>query len=83
LSGPRDIRVVLNVLVEMKQDAVGDYAHICNLTSDRAPRTCDLALAIVNEEVEHESWFSEIVGEGPAPITVREEISPNITKIPH
>lgn len=29
-------------------------------------RTYDLALAILHEEVEHESWFAEFLGEGPS-----------------
>lgn len=26
----------------------------------------DLSLAILNEEIEHEAWFSEFLGEGPS-----------------
>ena len=80
---PGDTRGVLNMLVETEQGAVDDYAHICNLTVGRDPRTCELALAILNEEMEHESWFSGFLAEGPAaPILVREEISPYIARIP-
>jgi len=28
--------------------------------------TYDLALAILNEEIEHESWFAEFLGEDPS-----------------
>ncbi len=29
-------------------------------------RTCDLALAILHEAIEHEAWFSEFLGHGPS-----------------
>jgi ferritin-like protein len=34
------------------------------MTAGKDHRTCELALAILNEEIEHESWFSEFLGEG-------------------
>ena len=30
------------------------------------PRTYDMASRILNEEIEHEAWFSEYLGEGPS-----------------
>jgi hypothetical protein len=39
---------------------------ICNYTAGKDHRTYELALAILNEEVEHESWFNEFLGEGPS-----------------
>jgi len=63
---PRNVKEMLNVLVEAERCAVRGYTHICNLTAGKDHRTYDLALAILNEEVEHESWFSEFLGEGPS-----------------
>lgn len=41
----------------------------------------DLALAILHEEVEHESWFSEFLGEGPSGHFMRRgETSPYVSK---
>jgi len=41
----------------------------------------DLSLAILNEEVEHESWFSEFLGEGPSGHFMRRgETSPFVSK---
>ena len=37
-----------------------------DLTAGKDHPTYDLSLAILNEEIEHESWFSEFVGEGPS-----------------
>jgi ferritin-like protein len=63
---PTDIKAMLNVLVEAERCAVRGYTAICNLTAGKDHRTYDLALAILHEEVEHEAWFSEFLGEGPS-----------------
>jgi len=63
---PTDIQAMLKVLVEAERCAVRGYTHICNLTAGKDHRTYDLAQAILNEEIEHESWFSEFLGEGPS-----------------
>jgi ferritin-like protein len=65
-SDPSDIHAMLNVLVEAERCAVRGYTHICNLTAGKDHRTYDLSLAILHEEVEHEAWFSEFLGEGPS-----------------
>jgi ferritin-like protein len=64
-ANPRDIKAMLTVLVEAERCAVWQYTHVCNLTAGKDHRTYDLALSIPNEEIEHESWFSEFLGEGP------------------
>jgi len=63
---PRDVQAMLRVLVEAERCAVRGYTQICNMTAGKDHRTYDLSLAILNEEVEHESWFSEFLGEGPS-----------------
>jgi len=63
---PTDIKAMLTVLVEAERCAVRGYTHICNLTAGKDHRTYQLAQAILNEEIEHESWFSEFLGEGPS-----------------
>lgn len=80
-ANPSDIRAMLTVLVEAERCAVRGYTHICNLTAGKDHRTYDLALAILNEEVEHESWFSEFLGEGPSGHFMRRgETSPFVGK---
>jgi len=64
-SGPSTTDL-LNVLVEAERCAVRTYTDICNYTAGKDHRTYDLALAILNEEIEHEAWFSEFLGEGPS-----------------
>ncbi|MBN2460976.1 MAG: DNA protection protein DPS [Candidatus Cloacimonetes bacterium] len=65
-QNPYDVKAILKVLVEAERCAVRGYTHICNMTAGKDHRTYDLALAILNEEIEHESWFSEFLGEGPS-----------------
>jgi len=55
---PADTMAMLKVLVEAERCAVRQYTHICNLTAGKDHRTYDLALSILNEEIDHESWFS-------------------------
>jgi len=78
---PTNVKDILKVLVEAERCAVRGYTHICNLTAGKDQRTYDLALAILNEEIEHESWFSEFLGEGPSGHFLRRgETSPFVSK---
>jgi ferritin-like protein len=78
---PRDIQKMLTVLVNAERCAVKGYTNICNITTGKDHRTYDLALAILNEEIEHESWFSEFLGEGPSGHFLRRgETSPFVSK---
>ncbi|MCX7788875.1 MAG: DNA protection during starvation protein [Spirochaetes bacterium] len=78
---PRNVKEMLQVLVEAERCAVRGYTHICNLTAGKDHRTYDLSLAILNEEIEHESWFSEFLGEGPSGHFMRKgTLSPFVSK---
>jgi ferritin-like protein len=78
---PTDIKEMLKVLVEAERCAVRQYTKICNMTAGKDHRTYDLALAILNEEIEHESWFSEFLGEGPSGHFMRKgKMSPFVSK---
>ena len=78
---PTDIKAMLTVLVEAERCAVRGYTQVCNMTAGKDHRTYDLALAILNEEIEHESWFSEFLGEGPSGHFLRRgETSPFVGK---
>lgn len=65
-DNPRDIHQMLTVLVEAERCAIRVYTDLCNLTFGKDHRTYELSLAILNEEIEHEAWFSEFLGEGPS-----------------
>jgi len=76
-----DVKAILGILVEAERCAVRGYTHVCNLTAGKDHRTYDLSLAILNEEIEHESWFSEFLGEGPSGHFMRRgETSPFVSK---
>jgi Protein distantly related to bacterial ferritins len=78
---PRDITAMLTVLVQAERCAVRQYTHICHLTAGKDHRTYELSLSILNEEVEHESWFSEFLGEGPSGHFLRRgETSPFVSR---
>ncbi|WP_214083924.1 DNA protection during starvation protein [Methanoculleus sp.] len=78
---PRNITEMLTVLVNAERCAVRGYTEICNLTAGKDHRTYDLSLSILNEEIEHESWFSEFLGEGPSGHFLRRgETSPFVSK---
>jgi len=78
---PTDVKAMLTVLVNAERCAVRGYSNICNITAGKDHRTYDLSLAILNEEVEHESWFSEFLGEGPSGHFMRRgETSPFVSK---
>ena len=78
---PTDVKAILTVLVNAERCAVRGYTQICNMTAGKDHRTYDLALAILNEEIEHESWFSEFLGEGPSGHFLRRgETSPFVSK---
>jgi ferritin-like protein len=80
-ADPSDVNAILKVLVEAERCAVRGYSAVCNLTAGKDHRTYDLALAILNEEIEHESWFSEFLGEGPSGHYLRQgETSPFVSK---
>ncbi len=76
-----DTKAILEVLVKAERCAVRGYNNICNMTAGKDHRTYDLALAILHEELEHESWFSEFLGEGPSGHFLRRgESSPFVSK---
>ena len=65
-SDPTDVKAMLNILVKAERCAVNGYTNVCNYTFGKDHRTYDLSLAILHEEIEHEAWFSEFLGEGPS-----------------
>ncbi len=80
-ENPGDVNSILKVLVHAERCAVRGYTHICDITAGKDHRTYDLAAAILNEEIEHESWFSEFLGEGPSGHFMRRgENSPFVSK---
>ena len=81
-TDPTDIKAMLNVLVEAERCAVRGYTRICDVTLGKDHRTYELSAAILHEEIEHEAWFSEFLGEGPSGHALRRsgENSPYVSK---
>src|SRR5213076_3496045 len=52
---------ILTVLLEAERCAIRSWSEICDLTFGKDPRTYDLAARILNEEIEHEAWFIELL----------------------
>src|SRR3990172_6479848 len=78
---PTYTKAMLTVLVEAERCAVRGYTNLCNITAGKDHRTYDLVQSILNEEVEHESWFSEFLGEGPSGHFLRRgDTSPFVSK---
>ncbi|MFP4105584.1 MAG: DNA protection during starvation protein [Phycisphaerae bacterium] len=82
---PTDIQAVVKVLLEAEQCAVKGYTEICNVTAGKDHRTYSLALAILNEEIEHEAWFAEFLAHGPSAHFRRRRVgeSPFVSKFLH
>lgn len=80
-KNPTDMKAMLTVLVNAERCAVKGYTDVCNMTAGKDHRTYALAQAILHEEIEHESWFSEFLGEGPSGHFLRRgETSPFVSK---
>jgi ferritin-like protein len=80
-KNPTYIKAILTVLVNAERCAVRGYTNFCNITAGKDHRTYDFSQAILNEEIEHESWFSEFLGEGPSGhFMPRGETSPFVSK---
>lgn len=80
-----DTKAILQVLLKAEQCAVKGYTHLCNLTAGKDHRTYELCLAILNEEIEHEAWFAEFLGQGPSGHFRRRQVgeSPFVSKFLH
>jgi ferritin-like protein len=52
---------ILEVLLEAERCAIRTWSEICDLTFGKDFRTYDIASRILQEEVEHEAWFIELL----------------------
>ena len=59
-AGPTAAQI-LEVLLEAERCAIRTWSEICDLTFGKDPRTYDMAARILNEEIEHEAWFIELL----------------------
>lgn len=52
---------ILEVLLEAERCAIRTWSEVCDMTHGVDPRTYDMAQRILQEEVEHEAWFVELL----------------------
>ena len=60
---PSDMKAasILQVLLEAERCAIRTWNEVCDMTHGKDPRTYDMAQRILNEEIEHEAWFIELL----------------------
>lgn len=66
LPNPITPQKILEVALEAERCAVRVYTEICEMTFGKDPRTYDICQRILQEEIEHEAWFEELLGHGPS-----------------
>lgn len=52
---------ILEVLLEAERCAIRTWSEVCDITFGKDPRTYDMASRILQEEIEHEAWFIELL----------------------
>jgi ferritin-like protein len=52
---------ILEVLLEAERCAIRTWSEICDITFGKDYRTYDIAARILQEEIEHEAWFVELL----------------------
>jgi len=56
-----DAEGILEVLLEAERCAIRTWSEVCDMTHGKDPRTYDMASRILQEEIEHEAWFVELL----------------------
>ena len=56
-----DIKEIIKVLLAAEQCAIRSWGEVCEMTSGKDHRTYDIAQKIMQEEIEHEAWFIELL----------------------
>ncbi|HEU5171887.1 MAG TPA: DNA protection during starvation protein [Nitrososphaeraceae archaeon] len=56
-----DLKEILQKCLKAEQGAIVNWNKLCNLTNGKDPATYDIAKDILREEIEHESWFLELL----------------------
>jgi ferritin-like protein len=62
----QDINSILKVLLEAEQCAIRSWGEVCDMTAGKDHRTYDIAQKIMQEEIEHEAWFIELLSKRPS-----------------
>ena len=60
-KNPTDIKAILEKCLKAEQGAIVNWDIVCKMTYNKDPATYDIAKDILMEEIEHESWFLELL----------------------
>ncbi|RBI58603.1 DNA protection protein DPS [halophilic archaeon] len=52
---------ILEVLLEAERCAIRTWIEVCDMMQGKDPRTYDMAQRVLNEEIDHEAWFIELL----------------------
>lgn len=61
-----DVGEILKVLLDAERCAIRSWNEVCNYTAGKDHRTYKIAQRILGEEIEHESWFIELISKRPS-----------------
>lgn len=60
-QNPTDLKAILERCLKAEQGAIINWNKICQMTDGKDPKTYEIAQDILSEEIEHESWFLELL----------------------
>jgi len=60
-ENPTDLKAILEKCLKAEQGALLNWDKVCKMTHGKDPMTYELAQHILAEEIEHESWFLELI----------------------
>ena len=58
---PTDLNAILEKCLKAEQGAIVNWNKVCQMTHGKDPMTYEIAQDILAEEIEHESWFLELI----------------------
>ena len=63
---PTNLKAILEKCLKAEQGAIVNWNRTCQMTMGKDPATYDIAKDILAEEIEHESWFLELLYARPS-----------------
>jgi len=60
-ENPTDLKAILEKCLKAEQGALLNWEKVCKMTHGKDPMTYEIAQHILAEEIEHESWFLELL----------------------
>jgi ferritin-like protein len=60
-KNPTDLKEILEKCLKAEQGAIINWDKVCKMTHGKDPMTYEIAQHILAEEIEHESWFLELL----------------------